>query len=272
MDNRPIGIFDSGVGGLSAAAELIRQAPNESFVYFGDTLRAPYGGRQPEEIKVFSRRNARFLRRFDIKALIVACNTSTANAFSELCADNADIPVVGTVASAARQAAEVSPEGRIGVLATEAVVRSGIYERSILSCRGDASVLEVPCPKLVPLIEAGHRRPDDPALRQALAEYLAPLKRAGTDTIVLGCTHYPLVREAVLAEWGGAIPLVDSGGACVGAILASLSEKKEKAAPLHTRTEAYYCSAGREGFLRVAEGFLGRSIEGVTVQVDVDSF
>ena len=272
MDNRPIGIFDSGVGGLSAAAELIRQAPNESFVYLGDTLRAPYGGRTPEEIQCFSRRNARFLRSHGIKAMIVACNTSTANAFSELCADNADIPVVGTVEAASRMAAEISSGGRIGVLATESVVNSRLYQKTILSLRADAVVTENACPRLVPLIEAGHTDADDPSLLEALTEYLTPMKQASVDTLVLGCTHYPLARDAVLAVMGRTLPIVDSGGACVGAILASLCRQNMLAQPLHARAETYYCSARRDAFIRVAQGFLGHSIERATTEVDLDGF
>ena len=270
MDNRPIGIFDSGVGGLSAAAELTRLAPNESFVYFGDTLRAPYGDRTPEEIKQFSRRNARFLRSRGVKALIVACNTSTANAMAELCADNADIPVVGTIAPTSEAAARASAQGRIGVLATGAVVKSGLYGNTIRRLLPGASVTEAACPKLVPLIEAGHTAPDDPALLAALEEYLAPMKAAQVDTLVLGCTHYPLVRGAVLAVMGRELPLIDSGGACVGAVLAALSEKDALAAPLQTRSEAYYCSARMADFTAVAQGFLGRSIERKTEKTDVE--
>ena len=272
MDNRPIGIFDSGVGGLSAAAELTRLAPNESFVYFGDTLRAPYGDRTPEEIKAFSRRNARFLRSQDIKALIVACNTSTANAMAELSADNADIPVVGTIAPTSRTAAKASAGGNIGVLATGAVVRRGSYEKTILETLPGAHVTQIACPKLVPLIESGHTEKDDPALIAALEEYLAPMKAAGVDTLVLGCTHYPLVRGAVLAVMERQLPLIDSGGACAGAILSALSGKNALAAPLHTRREVYYCSAGKAAFTSVAQGFLGRSIACLTEELDVEGY
>ena len=272
MDNRPIGIFDSGVGGLSAAAELIRQAPNESFVYFGDTLRAPYGERTPEEIKVFSRRNARFLRSRDVKAIIVACNTSTANALAELTADNADIPLVGTVGPTSREAAAASAGGRIGVLATGAVVRSGLYERTITSILPGAHVTARACPKLVPLIEAGHTGAEDPDLLDALREYLAPLTEARVDTVVLGCTHYPLVRQAVLNVLGRPMPLIDSGGACVGAVLEALREKNALAAPLHTREETYFCSARREDFTAVARGFLGRPVDADTSEISVEDY
>ncbi len=270
MDNRPIGIFDSGVGGLTAAAELMRQAPDESLVYLGDTLRAPYGDRTPEEIRAFSGRNARFLRGRGVKAIIVACNTSTANALPALMAANADIPVVGTLVPASEAAAKASPGGRIGVLATGAVVKTGLYERTILDLRPDARVTQQACPKLVPLIEAGRTDPDDPALAEALEEYLAPMRAAAVDTLVLGCTHYPLVAEAVLRALGRTVPLVDSGSACVGTVLAALRERDALAAPGGVRRETYCCSARREDFTRVAARFLGRSIDSLTEEIDME--
>ena len=272
MDNRPIGIFDSGVGGLTAARRLMRQAPKESFVYFGDNLRAPYGDRTGEEIRFLSRRNARFLRAQDVKALIVACNTSTANAMAELTADNADIPTVGTVGPTAAEAVRVSAGGRIGVIATTATVRSGLYERTIRALMPEARVVSRSCPKLVPLIETGHTALGDPALMEALAEDLAPLKAAGVDTVVLGCTHYPLISDAVLALMERDVALVDSGGACVGAVLAALKERDGLAGPGAARSERYFCSGRRSDFVTVARDFLGESIDDKTREVDVTDY
>lgn len=272
MDNRPIGVFDSGVGGLSAVTRLIQTAPGESFVYLGDTVRAPYGDRTAEEIKFLSRRNARFLRARGIKALIIACNTSTASALAELTADNADIPVSGTVEPTAARAAAVSPGGHIGVIATAATVRSGVYERAIRAKRPDARVVQQSCPKLVPLIEAGHIRPDDPALRAALEEYLAPLRAAETDTLILGCTHYPLIEEAVARVMGRAMPMVDSGGACAEAVLAKLAAENALAEPGAVRREQYFCTGRRGEFTAVAAGFLGRPIDGLTEEINVEGY
>lgn len=272
MDNRPIGIFDSGTGGLTSVRELTAEAPEESFVFFGDTIRAPYGGRSAEEIRFLSRRNARFLRAQDVKAIIVSCNTSTANAMAELAADNADIPIVGTVEPTAEEAVRRSASGVIGVMATEATIRSGLYERTILTLRPDAAVVPRSCPKLVPLVETGHIAAGDPALMAALAEDLAPLKAAGVDTVVLGCTHYPLIAEAIRAVLGYPAELVDSGAACVGRVLQALRARDALAAPGAERTERYYCSGRKNDFLGVARNFLGRSIDGRTVEVDVTAF
>ena len=272
MDNRPIGIFDSGAGGLTSVRQLTIEAPNESIVFFGDTIRAPYGDRAPDELRFLSRRNARFLRAQDVKAIIVSCNTSTANAMAELAADNADIPITGTVAPTAAEAVRVSETGRIGVLATTATIRSGLYEQTIRALRPAAHVVSRSCPKLVPLVETGHTAPDDPALRAALAEDLAPLKAAGVDTVVLGCTHYPLIGEAILAELGYPAAMVDSGAACVNTILAALRERDGLAAPDAIRTERYHCSGRRSDFVTVARGFLGRSIDELTVETDVTNY
>ncbi len=271
MDDRPIGIFDSGTGGLTSVRRLRAEAPGESLVYFGDSLRAPYGGRTAEEIKSLSRRNARFLRSQNVKAIIVSCNTSTANAMAELAADNADIPIVGTVAPTAESAVRASKSGRIGVLATEATVRSGLYEATIRALRPAAQVLSRSCPKLVPLVETGHTSKDDPALRTALEEDLLSLREAGVDTVILGCTHYPLIEEAIMDVLGYPAVMVDSGAACVGSILAALAARDALADPAHTPTERYYCSGRREDFLAVARGFLGRSIDAFTEKIDVSN-
>ena len=271
MDDRPIGIFDSGAGGLTSVRRLRAEAPGESLVYFGDCLRAPYGGLAPEEIKRLSRRNARFLRSRNVKAIIVSCNTSTANAMAELAADNADIPIVGTVVPTAEAAVRTSQSGRVGVLATEATIRSGLYERTILGLRPDAAVTSRSCPKLVPLVETGQTSKDDPALRAALEEDLAPLRAARVDTVVLGCTHYPLIEEAILDVLGYPAATVDSGAACVGSVLAALRDRDALADPSHEPAEQYFCSGRKDDFLAVARGFLGRSIDGLTQEMDISA-
>ena len=272
MDNRPIGIFDSGVGGLTAVRRLLGAAPGESLVYFGDNLRAPYGDRTAEDIRFLSRRNARFLRAQGVKALIVACNTSTANAMVELSSDNADIPTVGTVGAASEAAVRATKTGRIGVIATSTVIKSGIYRRTIRESMPEAAVLSIPCPRLVPLIEAGRTEPDDPVLAEALAEYLTPMREASVDTLVLGCTHYPLVEEAVRRFMGDGVALVDSGGACVSTALTLLAARDGLAAPDNHPTERYFCSGSREDFAAVAAGFLGRSIDERIERIDVEGY
>lgn len=271
MDNRPIGLFDSGVGGLSAVRVLRREAPSESFAYFGDTARVPYGDRTPEDIKNLSRQDARFLRSRNVKAIVIACNTITANAMEELTADNRDMPVIGVIEPAAAEAVRVTRSGKIGLIATNATVRSGVYEHAIHALHPDAAVTAQGCPALVPLIETGHTAPTDEALMSVLREYLAPLVAAGVDTVILGCTHYPLIAEAVAAVMGEDIALVDSGAACIGAVLAALEERDALAGPEKGR-EAFYCSARMEDFTSVAKAFLGTDIRPLTEEIHIEAY
>lgn len=267
MDTRPIGIFDSGLGGLTAVRMLAQAAPWESFVYLGDTASAPYGDRSVENIRTLSRRNARFLRGHDIKALLVACNTSTANALSDLNADNGDIPVIGALAPSVEAAAETTASGRIGVLATAATVASGAYQAAIAARLPGARVTAVGCPKLVPLIEAGRTDPEDPAMKEAAAEYAAPLLAAGADTVILGCTHYPLARTAIQTAVGPDTALIDAGAASVGALLAALRARNALGDMEKTGVRKFYCSAGKELFTSVGSAFLGWDMTAVTEEI-----
>ncbi|MCD7748509.1 MAG: glutamate racemase [Oscillospiraceae bacterium] len=272
MDNRPIGIFDSGVGGLSAVRTLLETAANERFVYFGDTARVPYGDRTAEDIKALSRQDARFLRTKDVKALLIACNTITANALPEIQADSGAIPVIGVVEPAARAAAAATKTGRIGLIATNATVRSGVYERAIAQHLPSAHVTAQGCPKLVPLIESGHTRAGDPALMEAAAEYLRPLQEAAVDTVILGCTHYPLIAGAVSQIMGPDVRLIDSGGASIGALLSVLEERDALADTSAPGGQVYYCSARQEDFVSVAAAFLGRDIGALTETIEIESY
>ena len=271
MDNRPIGLFDSGVGGLSAVRVLRLEAPEESFAYFGDTARVPYGDRTPEDIKVLSLQDARFLRSRDVKALVIACNTITANAMEELTAENPDIPVIGVIEPAAAEAVRVSPSGKIGIIATNATVNSGVYESAIRALRPDAAVTAQGCPKLVPLIETGHTQPTDELLMPVLREYLAPLQAAGVDTLILGCTHYPLIAKAAASILGDEVALVDSGAACIGAVISALAGR-DALAGSEKGSEAFYCSARIDDFTAVAEAFLASDIRPLTEQIDITQY
>lgn len=272
MDNRPIGLFDSGVGGLSAVRVLRLAAPGESFCYFGDTARVPYGDRTPEDIRTLSRQDARFLRSKNVKAIVIACNTITANALPELTADSPDIPVIGVIEPAAREAAQVSKTGRIGILATNATIQSGVYTASIRALRPEAEVTAQGCPKLVPLIESGHTAPTDGLLMPVLRGYLAPLMAAGVDTVILGCTHYPLIAKAAAAILGENVCLVDSGAACIGAVMAALEARDAFAGPQHTKTEAFFCSDRMEDFTTVAEAFLQTDIRPLTEEINIGEY
>ena len=267
MDNRPIGIFDSGLGGLTAVRALTQAAPWESFVYLGDTKNAPYGDRPREDLVALSRQNVRFLRSQGVKALLVACNTSTANAMDSMRAENPDLPVIGVIGPAAAAAVAVTETGRVGVLATAATVRAGAYERAIRRLAPGAAVTAVACPKLVPLVEGGRTDPADPALRAAAEEYAAPLLAAGVDTVVLGCTHYPIIRPAIRAAVGPDAALIDSGAASVGALLKELERLGASADREKTGRRRFCCTAGRESFVTVGSAFLGWDMTDATETV-----
>ena len=208
MDDRPIAVFDSGAGGLTVASEILRRLPGEDILYLGDTARVPYGTRSVDTIVRYALECVRFLLRHDPKALVVACNTVSAIALEPIAAI-CPVPIIDVVKPGARAAADFTRSGRIGVVATEATVRSGAYRRRILELRPGAEVFESPAPLLVPIAEEGWRL-DGPVVAGALDRYLEPLRKARVDVIVLGCTHYPLLKPAFRAAAGDDVFLVDS--------------------------------------------------------------
>ena len=264
MDTRPIGIFDSGLGGLTAVRALVHAAPWESFVYLGDTKNAPYGDRSREELVALSRQNVRFLRRQGVKAILVACNTSTANAMDAMRAENPDLPVIGVIEPAAAAAVSVTETGRIGVMATAATVASGAYARAVGRLDPRAAVTAVACPKLVPLVESGRTAPADGELRAAAAEYAAPLLAAGVDTVVLGCTHYPIIRRAIRAALRPDTALIDSGAASVGVLLKALESCGQLGDTAGTGSRRFCCTASPDTFVAVGSAFLGWDMSGAT--------
>ncbi len=202
----PIGVFDSGVGGLTVAREIMRNLPAEHIVYFGDTARLPYGSKSRETILMFSRQIIRFLKTQHVKAIVAACNTASAFALDEVAREN-DLPIIGVVKPGARVAAQVTVNNRIGVIGTEGTVGSHIYRDFIQNIDPDIRVIEKPCPLLVPLVE--ERWIKDPITYQVAERYLAELKEQQVDTLVLGCTHYPLLRSIVGEIMGSSVTLVN---------------------------------------------------------------
>ena len=201
----PIGVFDSGAGGLTVVRTLLRRLPGEQVVYFGDTGYVPYGPRSPEEIRRFAVDACRFLLAHGVKLIVMGCNMSSAMALDEARAAS-DCPVLGTIDAGARAAVATTTGGRIGVAATEGTVRSGAYERAVKALRPEAEVFQQPCPLLVPAVEAGVR---NGLLVDAVAQSLAPLRDHAPDTVILGCTHYPLVRDEIRSFLGEEVRLVD---------------------------------------------------------------
>ena len=212
MDPRPIGIFDSGVGGLTAVRELRALLPGEDIVYFADTANVPYGGRSVEELRSFASFGARLLRGEGVKAILVACGTVSSNCI-EAVGSASGLPCCGVLMPAAREAAGTTKNGRVGVLSTEATARSGAFERALHTMRPGLAVFSYGTRLLVPLAEAGRTDSSDSAVREAVGISVSPLLDKGIDTLILGCTHFPLLSGAISRAIGAGIRLVDSGAA-----------------------------------------------------------
>lgn len=267
MDTRPIGVFDSGLGGLTAFRELARLMPGEELIYFGDTGRVPYGGRSQETLIKYARQDAAFLEGFGPKAIVVACGTVSTTALPVL-REECAVPVFGVVEQAVRAAAECSKSGRIGLIGTSATIRSGVYEAQLYALRPDARVTALACPLFVPLVENGRFRPGDAVVEQVAAEYLAPMRAAGVDTLILGCTHYPLLRDVIGAYMGAGVTLVDTGACCAQFVKRWLEENGLCADRL-CGAHRFYVTDSTEDFASLAAVFLGESVSGGVEQISI---
>lgn len=202
----PIGVFDSGVGGLTVVREIMRQIPNERIVYFGDTARVPYGSKSKDTVTRYSRQIVRFLQSYQIKTIVVACNTASAYALDDI-EKETDIPMIGVVKPGARTAAEVTKNGRIGVIGTEATIGSKLYNQYIKQLNSGVRIYGKACPLFVPLVEEGLWQ--DPVTDEIATRYLTELIDIGIDTLILGCTHYPLIRSTLGRIMGETVTLVN---------------------------------------------------------------
>jgi glutamate racemase len=256
----PIGVFDSGIGGLTVARELMRQLPAESIIYFGDTARVPYGPKSPDTVRRYSREIASYLRERGVKALVVACNTATAHALATLQAEEA-MPVIGVVEPGARAAVAATKGGTIGVIGTVGTIRSGAYERAIRALRPDARIIARACPLFVPLVEEGWLEHD--ATRLVASEYLADFARDDVDTLVLGCTHYPLLKPLISEVLGPKVALIDSAEQTAAEARRTLESRGLLGDFAASPVRRYVASDAPDQFLRMAERFLGAPIDGV---------
>ena len=202
----PVGVFDSGVGGLTVAREIMRQLPNENLVYFGDTARVPYGSKSKNNIIRFSRQIIRFLQTKNVKAIVIACNTASALAL-ETVEKEIDIPIIGVIVPGARAAVQETKNGMIGVAGTEATIRSETYTKVIKSMNPDAVVIGKPCPLFVPLVEEGFAK--HKITEEVIDIYLSDMKKTDIDTMILGCTHYPLLRSRIIEYFGEKVHIVN---------------------------------------------------------------
>lgn len=268
MDNRPIGVFDSGLGGLTAVKELEQLLPRESIVYFGDTARVPYGARSRETIRRYARQDMAFLLSQGVKAVLAACGTvsSTARDIGE----SLSVPYFDVIAPTAQAAAAATKNGKIGVIGTSATVGSDAYRQALLRLDYRLEVFSQPCPLFVPLVENAFVSPQDEVTRLTAERYLAPLRERGVDVLILGCTHYPIIAPTISSVMGAGVTLINSGKEAAKALCRSLTKEgslTEQDLPSHS----FFVTDTPENFTGVAELFLGHSVQGRTQRIDVDS-
>lgn len=252
----PIGVFDSGVGGLTVAREIMRQIPNERIVYFGDTARVPYGSKSRDTVIRYCRQIMHFLTTQNVKAIVIACNTASAYALDTL-EKETDIPMIGVVKPGARIAAETTQNGKIGVIATEGTISSKIYTQYIQELRPDVSVAGKACPLFVPLVEEGLLQ--DPVTDEIANRYLSELRDIDIDTLILGCTHYPLIRSTVGKIMGSKVNLVNPAYETARELKKLLEQKNllnETPMQLGETGHRFYVSDGAEKFKQFANSIL----------------
>ncbi len=256
----PIGLIDSGVGGLTVFKEFIRQLPNENLIYLGDTARCPYGPRPMEEVRKFTWEMAHFLLKKNIKMLIIACNTATAAVLEEMRA-SLPIPVLGVIQPGARAAIDVSKSRNIGIIGTEGTVRSKAYNKALLSIHPKVHIESLACPKFVPLVESGEW--NSAIAKKIVAETLKPLKNRSMDTLILGCTHYPLLTEPISNYMGSYVTVISSGEetAREASVLLEHAGMLNKETPQPTYN--FYTTGSRRMFKSIAYAWLGEAVETV---------
>ena len=275
MDNRPIGVFDSGLGGLTGVRELRRLLPGEDIVYFGDTGRVPYGSRSHETILQYARQDIAFLLSQNVKCIMAACGTVSSTYPAEEAA-KLPVPYMGVVAAAARRAARATRSRKIGVIGTSATIRSHSYEQMLRLLVPGVEITARPCPLFVPLVENGYVDGAAADRRQVtelvIAQYLEPVRAAGVDTLILGCTHYPLLAGMIGAYMGPGVTLIDPGQAAaddLGMLLAGKGLRSGRTEGGRTR---FFVSDVPDSFVRTADLFLGEYRGGTAEQICIDKY
>lgn len=257
----PVGVFDSGVGGLTVLAEIRRLLPNESVVYFGDTARVPYGPKSRPIIRRYTEEIVRFLLTKRVKAIVIACNTSTAVAGAEV-ARSLTLPVIGVIGPACKLAASVTTRSAVGVIGTRGTVKSRAYVEGLHAIDPKLRVVQKACPLFVPVAEEG--LVESLIAETVAAHYLAPFKTAGIDTLILGCTHYPLLRPVIERAVGRGVNVIDSATQTALALKSALAERKLAAKSGATAHLRFHCSDSPTQFKEHGERFLGFAIPKVT--------
>ncbi len=266
-DNRPIGVFDSGLGGLTVVKEIIAALPKEDIIYFGDTDRVPYGTKSRDTIRKFARQDEAFLLSKDVKLIVAACGTVSSVA-SDI-GEQLPVPYVEVVSHAAKAAVSATKNGKIGVIGTNATVMSGEHKRQILELMPDATVITQSCTLFVPLVEAGWVDENDIVVLETVKRYIAPMMEAGVDTLILGCTHYPLLSRAIKKVMGENVVLINAGVSTAGAVKAILTERDMLNQSDNTPSYEYFVSDLTPSFHSTAALLLGAHPQNVNT-VDIE--
>ncbi len=258
-----IGIFDSGIGGLTVSKEIMRRLPSENLVYLGDTARVPYGTKSARTVRKYVESTTNFLLSKNIKLLVVACNTASAYAM-EMLGERLEIPVVGVVEPGARRASELTATGKIGVIGTPATIKSGAYEKKLRQfCSTSVEVHSKPCPLFVPLAEEGWENDETAFL--AAGKYLQSMREAKVDVLILGCTHYPVLKKTIATVMGDDVTLVDSAEQTAERTESILREQKLLKDTASEQTISFYLTDDSETFTSVASRFLGKPLGKIEV-------
>ena len=260
MDNRPIGVFDSGLGGLTAVTELMRIMPNENIIYFADSARVPYGSRCVEELRRMAAEDLELVASYDTKAIIVACGTLSSNA-EDIIKDFA-VPSVGVIDPTVETAAMINADAPIGIIATSATVKNGAFEKKLAALCPEREIISIACPDFVPLIESGHCKADDAQLCNAVKKYLEPMKDIGVKALILGCTHYGLIADAIRAYLGDGVELI-SAAACAANKLREYIDANGISGGAGERL--YITSGSVEEFTPLAGMLLGTDVRGKVI-------
>lgn len=268
MRDLAIGVFDSGVGGLTAVKELNNILPNENIIYFGDTARLPYGSRTKETILKYANEDINFLRQHGIKMIIAACGTVSSVMNTKALVE--DIPFTGVLLPAVQAACGATENGKIGVIGTQATIKSGSYGRAIKTIRPNSFVVGKACPLFVPLVENGYTDKDNKIARMVVEEYLDPIKNEGVDTLILGCTHYPLLKDIIADVVGEGVTLISSGEEAAKFANLCLLEQNLLNTSESIGKNTFYVSDSVEMFEENARQFLGHDVHGDVFKVDIN--
>ena len=271
MDNRPIGVLDSGMGGLTAVRELLRVLPCEDIVYFGDTGRVPYGTRSAETVVRYAIQDVNFLLSHGVKMVIAACGTVTTTLPAAL-TERFAFPYTGVLHPTVRAAAAATRNGKVGVIATATTIRTGAYERELKRINPELRVFSKACPLFVPLVENGYVERKNPVTRLVAEDYLAPLREEGCDTLILGCTHYPVIAGIIGDTMGPETALIDSGKAAADYARRLLEEKDLLTGRDEAGTAAFYVSDDPGQFTQNAALFLGGGFRGNVEKADITAY